>query len=548
MSIPTRLANDGWWLCVPPTPSIDVAPFPANAGQDSMKSISLAAFPMPVLSCSLPRKLAVAAGATALADWLFYDHTIGLSLALFLLVLAGLSLLANRMRAGRREALVAVAILIAGVAPIVEQLTPLSVLFGILAVAVAVSTLTTPFIEGWRDRFKAVRTLLLVGPFRLLPDLARSRTWSRSLSSLTVWIVPLFLSAIFFGLFASANPLIEHVLTALDWRSGTDQLSVARLLFWMMMVSVIWPFIHLRWHRKAAPEPAVDTAQADAAPASPPEADWLAGELFGPGAILRSLVLFNLLFAVQTMLDLVYLWGGVALPDGMSYASYAHRGAYPLMLTALLAAGFVLVAIAPGGSAERKPAIRILVFAWIAQNVVLVISSILRLDLYVEIYSLTYWRLAALIWMVLVAVGLVLIVARIALNRPNHWLIVANLTTLALTLYICAFITFTWVISTYNVAHSREASGKGTLLDFHYLVSLGPQALPAIDRYLHQPMRTYSTIQDTDGSQVSTMDRERDCLVQRHHSELDSWRSWNFRGWRLQHYLDQVAANSTATP
>jgi hypothetical protein len=544
MSIPTRLANDGWWLCVPPTPSIDVAPFPANAGQDSMKSISLAAFPMPVLSCSLPRKLAVAAGATAFADWLFYDHTIGLSLALFLLVLAGLSLLTNRMRAGRREALVAVGILIAGVAPIVEQLSPLSALLGILAVAAAVSALTTPFIEGWRDRFKAVRTLLLVGPFRLLPDLARTRMWSRSLSGLTVWIVPLFLSAIFLGLFASANPLIEHLL-ALDWQSGASQFSLVRLLFWVMLLSIIWPFIHLRWHRKAVPEADVDMTRADAGPAPPADVDARPGELFGPAAILRSLLLFNLLFAVQTVLDLDYLWGGVALPDGMSYASYAHRGAYPLMVTALLAAGFVLVAIAPGGPAERKPAIRGLVFAWIVQNVVLVISSILRLDLYVEIYSLTYWRLAALIWMVLVAIGLVLIVARIALNRPNHWLVVANLATLAFVLYACAFINFPWAISTYNVAHSREVSGKGTLLDFHYLVSLGPQALPAIDRYLHHPMRTTSTIQDTNGSQVSTMDRERDCLVQRHHSELDSWRAWNFRGWRLQRYLDQVAANST---
>jgi hypothetical protein len=498
-----------------------------------MRSIPITAFPVPVLSCSVPRKLAVAAGATALADWLFYDHTIGL--------------LTNRMRAGRREALIAFGILIVGVIPIVEQkLTPLSVLFGIVAVAAAVSALTTPFIEGWHDRFEAVRTLLLVGPFRLLPDLARTRMWSRSLSGLTVWIVPLFLSAIFLGLFASANPLIEHLL-ALDWQSGASQFSLVRLLFWMMMLSIIWPFIHLRWHRKATPEADVDMTRADAGPASPADVDALPGELFGPGAILRSLVLFNLLFAVQTVLDLVYLWGGVALPDGMSYASYAHRGAYPLMVTALLAAGFVLVAIAPGGPAERKPAIRGLVFAWIAQNVVLVISSILRLDLYVEIYSLTYWRVAALIWMVLVAIGLVLIVARIALNRPNRWLVVANLATLAFVLYACAFVNFPWAISTYNVAHSREVSGKGTLLDFQYLVSLGPQALPAIDRYLHHPMRTYTTIQDTNGSQVSTMDRERDCLVQRHHSELDSWRAWNFRGWRLQRYLDQVAANSTAT-
>ena len=35
----------------------------------------------------------------------------------------------------------------------------------------------------------------------------------------------------------------------------------------------------------------------------------------------------------------------------------------------------------------------------------LVISSILRLDLYVQTYLLTYWRIAAFIWMLLVAAG-----------------------------------------------------------------------------------------------------------------------------------------------
>ena len=101
---------------------------------------------------------------------------------------------------------------------------------------------------------------------------------------------------------------------------------------------------------------------------------------FGEAVILRSLVVFNLMFAVQTSMDIAYLWRGVALPDGMSYASYAHRGAYPLILTALLAASFVIAAMRPGSAAERAPVIRALVFLWIAQNVVLVVSSMLRLD------------------------------------------------------------------------------------------------------------------------------------------------------------------------
>jgi hypothetical protein len=520
-----------------------------------MTTISIAAFRMPALLHSVPRKLAITAAATAFADWLLYDHRIGLSLALFLLVLAGTSLLTNRVRSSRHGALIAAVIAIAGLAPIVEELNILSALFGISAVSIAVVSLTNPFIEGLHDRFRAALTLLLAGPFRLFPDLARARIWSHSVGHLTVWIVPVVLGGIFLCLLARANPLIESVLASFDPRGGVSQFSMVRLLFWIAIASVIWPFIHLRWRSKAAPDAEADATPADAAPEFSEDAlDPLLRAMFAPAAILRSLVLFNLLFAVQTMLDLIYLWGGVALPDGMTYATYAHRGAYPLMLTALLAAGFVLVAIAPGGPAERKPVIRALVFAWIAQNVMLVISSILRLDLYVATYSLTYWRVAALIWMMLVAVGLVLIVARIALNRPNRWLVRANLAILVLVLYACTFVNFPWVISTYNVAHSREISGKGASVDFQYLVSLGPQALPAIDlylHYLHQPIRIpgYGVVLPS-GAQIPCVSEQRDRLVQRHTSELDSWRAWNFRDWRLQRYLDwdRIAANSTAAP
>src|SRR5262245_50194804 len=82
---------------------------------------------------------------------------------------------------------------------------------------------------------------------------------------------------------------------------------------------------------------------------------------------------------------------GQRLPADITYASYAHRGAYPLILTALLAAGFVLISMRPGGPAEQSKVIRPLVYLWVAQNVMMVVSSILRLDLYVQTYLLTYW-------------------------------------------------------------------------------------------------------------------------------------------------------------
>ena len=159
------------------------------------------------------------------------------------------------------------------------------------------------------------------------------------MNSLVAWIIPLAACFVFFSLFASANPLIEYRLQQIDLRAIFDNLTPTRIGFWIVLVCAIWPLLLRRapqmrlW--QSEPRIVADHSDLD--------------HLFGVQAVTRSLILFNVLFALQSALDLTYLWGGASLPDGMTYAYYAHRGAYPLIATALLAAGFVLIAMRPGG-------------------------------------------------------------------------------------------------------------------------------------------------------------------------------------------------------
>jgi hypothetical protein len=280
------------------------------------------------------------------------------------------------------------------------------------------------------------------------------------------------------------------------------------------------------------------TVQSPAATAAAPMASLpAAGSLFGRTAIVRWLVLFNALFAVQSALDIAYLWGGLALPAGMSYASYAHRGAYPPIVTALLAGAFVLAAMRPGTSIERSGLVRVLVFLWIGQNVLLVLSSMLRLDLYVDVYSLTELRCAAFVWMLLVAAGLVLIVARIALDQSNSWLIWGNAAVLGVTLYVCSLVDFSGMIAQFNVMHSRELTGVGEPIDVAYLCGLGPAALPALDVLAANlnaggrlaPAGLYAC---------------RRSLELSHAVRMEDWRAWTLRGYRLKRYLDERDAGA----
>lgn len=486
-----------------------------------MSSLS-SADPVPATAHPVP-KLILAALVALLGDSLFHGSDLGLSVLLFLGSL-GLALAVargsepDRPRIPARERGIAVVLLVAGLLPLVESVGVLSVTFGILGLALFAAGLGGAFSRGIRATVATVRGILLAGPFRLGPDLVAALshrlTAGRLRAGGTVllgWVVPLLLCGVFASLFASANPLIDAWLAALEGAVTVPSLDAGRALILIVLASVAWAFIGARQRR--ARTPAGD---------APVAADGGTRLLDAP-TVLRCLALFNLLFAVQSVLDAAYLWGGLALPTGITYAAYAHRGAYPLMLTALLAAGFVLVALRPGGPGETSPAIRALVHLWIGQNVLLVISAVLRLDLYVEAYSLTLTRAAAFVWMGLVGVGLVLILARIALRRTNAWLVAANGLTLAATLYACAFVNLPGFVADYNLAHERSG---GTAFDVGYALCLGPQAIPAIDRFLAASPDRH------DGIVL-----RRDALAAGHIRRMEDWRAWTFRDGRLLEYL-----------
>jgi len=412
---------------------------------------TIAAEIQPIRHSSIPAKVGLALVLATLADWLFYGQRIGLSLTLFAIAMACVSVLFNHAALDLRRAMIGTAILVAGLVPAIEELNMLSFLILTMALAIAHLIATNPETTELTERARALRNFVLFGPFRFFLEALQVFNMSAFTRGLALWLLPATLSTVFVALFAAANPVIEQWVSLLNPKLILDYISIPRVLFWTAMLALVWPFIHVRWRRRKV----VTTTGADVT-APPPLPAFVSPEFLGPSTILRSLILFNLLFAAQSILDGIYLWGHVALPANMTYAAYAHRGAYPLIATALLAAAFVLVAIRPGGPAEKSKIIRPLVYLWVGQNVLLVASSILRLDLYVDIYMLTYWRIAAFIWMGLVALGLVLIVARIALNRSNRWLVGANLIALTVVLYGSALVNFDAVIADYNVNHSRE--------------------------------------------------------------------------------------------
>lgn len=482
-------------------------------------------------------KLPVAVGVATIllviaSDLLIFDAEPGINLFVmaFAIALTTALFAARRQRFDRGILGLATAVIFA--LPLIEAPSLLGL--GLAALGLSLAALIAARLMPGRLEQMPVTVVrfLLPAPTTFVRDakwlgvFARQHSWQRAIVGLLSWIVPLGLGFVFVLLFAAANPLIEVALSALRADSALDLFNPVRFVFWLIMAAAIWAVLRpkLLRRRNAGRETPMFAHR---------ETAW-----FGQSAIRRSLIIFNALFAIETALDIAFLWGGMTLPNGMTHAEYAHRGAYPLIVTALLAGAFVLVAMRKQGPSHKSVVIRSLVYAFIAQNVLLCLSAILRLELYVEVYSLTEMRLAAGIWMALVAAGLVFILLRIWWDKSNSWLVACNLVALIVVLYGAALMDFSAVIARFNMDHSAEISGTGLPLDFDYLEELGPSAIPTVDLFIRA--------QTPNSLSWNRAQYLREQLEFDFRRAAADWRSWSWRTQRLVDYLSSEPVASAA--
>lgn len=413
-------------------------------------------------------KGAVIVALVALFDRLFPEHFAGAGVGVFAGAwLAGLLAVRPDMRHSRGAWPALAAAGLFAIA-LFDDPGPLAWLMFWCALSIAA---LLPRAAGFDDAVRwGIRLAIhvLAGVVRPVTDL--DRLWRRRHGSggraraiLTMLALPLAGGALFVLLFTAANPLIEQALGAVRLPH------VWSVLVWLVVAQGLWPSLrpHSLVMRLTARLPRV-------APALPGTS---------LPSVLIALALFNAIFAVQNALDIAFLWNGGPLPAGMSHAEYAHRGAYPLIATALIAGVLALAMLRPGSASERHPWARRLLALWVAQNLVLVASSALRTLDYIGSSMLTEWRIAALLWMALVALGLVLICWRILAGRSARWLVNWNAAAACAVLAACCFIDLGAVAASRNV---RAADAR--TIDLCYLHHVGDGALNPLISLERRPM------------------------------------------------------------
>ena len=255
------------------------------------------------------------------------------------------------------------------------------------------------------------------------------------------------------------------------------------------------------------------------------------------------LVVVDLLFAAFVALQLAYLFGGTdtMAMAGLTYAEYARRGFFELVLVAVLAGLLVVTLDLAVGSRSRGQLAGALVL--LALTAVVLASALLRLRLYQSMYGWTELRLVVLVAIGWLAVALA-VAAGLLLARRTRWTLHAlGIMVLVVVGGMNVFGPQAFVTQR-NLERAIDPSlvppGGSTGLDTDYLAQLGDEAVvPVVDAWARLGQA------DRDALAPALAGREEQLRTD---PSLQGWPAWNLTRERARAaLLDWEAAQDSAS-
>ena len=377
---------------------------------------------------------------------------------------------------------------------------------------------------------------------------ARARGGEIALSALRAALIAIPLLLIFGGLFASADPVFANILSSIfqiDAEQVASHIMLTGVLSW-----IVGGFLR----------------SAMLADRQPMLASMIPDRTLGLTEVSVALGSLVLLFASFVTVQLRYFFGGDALVQataGMSYADYARRGFFELVVVSALVLPVLLSANAllRRDKASAQAVYRALAGTLVVLLGVIMYSAVARMRLYQSAYGMSTDRLYATVFMGWLAMVFAWFAATVLRGRDQRF-VVGVLVSGWSTLIALNFADPAGLVARSNVA--RAATGKS--LDVWYASRLGADGAPALVEYLvKQPLApppNYTVpradsavarsarVSEADSARGRTADdftarcyAARELLQDWGPSVSSDWRTWNLGRVRARR---AVAANEPA--
>jgi hypothetical protein len=191
-----------------------------------------------------------------------------------------------------------------------------------------------------------------------------------------------------------------------------------------------------------------------------------------------SLVLLNILLLVVNTIDISYLWFNFSYTPDINLSAMTHEGTELLIISIVLAM-IVLLFFFKGNLNfyKRNKLLKMGAYAWIIQNMVLVVSVFMRDYYYIVQFGLSYKRIGIFFFLVMVLTGLITVFVKIEYKKTGYFLWRINAWAALVLLVIGSAFNWDVYIAKYNIANRKRNA-----IDIPYLLTFSDKVLPVLDQ------------------------------------------------------------------
>lgn len=303
------------------------------------------------------------------------------------------------------------------------------------------------------------------------------------LKRISIFVIPLLIIFLFVLIYRNSNPVFDNLMHAINKTIGNFVSSMFTYVNWQLIFTFIFGIfvVNLFVNRNINKNLEVIESKASMILIRKKSINTISHKMNALALEAKSAIflvaVLNIILLVVNYIDISWVWFNFEW-EGQYLKQFVHQGTYLLILSILIAMAVILYLFRGNQNFyKRNSNLKWLSYLWLAQNIVLAISVIIRNYYYIQYFALAYKRIAVGVFLIISIFALVTIMLKIARVRSFHFLFSANSFATVLILILCSTINWDVFIAKYNFAHSNHS-----FLHLNFMVGLSDKALPYLDK------------------------------------------------------------------